>query len=267
MAVAQPQNTAAAAAPPSGRYAVRRIGNAEIRKALTQGVDDFMAKRGDLIIVGLIYPLVGIAAAFFFLGGNLLHLFFPIAAGISLLGPVAAMGFYELARRREAGLEASWSHFLDVRKRPAWDSIMILTGLLLVIFFLWVFTAGFLYTMLVGPAPQSLGDLLGRVFGTPEGWTLIVIGNLAGLGFAALVLACSVISMPMLVDRDVDARTALDTSVRAVMANKGPMARWGVIVAALLVLGSIPAFVGLAVVLPVLGYATWHLYTHVVVRN
>ena len=105
------------------------------------------------------------------------------------------------------------------------------------------------------------------MFGTPEGWALIVIGNLVGLAFAALVLTLSVVSMPMLVDCDVDARTALDTSVRAVMMNKGPMARWGLIVAALLVLGSIPAFVGLAVVLPVLGYATWHLYAHTVVRE
>ena len=266
MAIAQPQNPATAM-PRHDRFAVRRIGDAEIRKALSQGWDDFLAKRGDLVIVGLIYPLVGITAVFFFLGGNLLHLFFPVAAGISLLGPVAAVGFYELARRREDGLEATWSHFLDVRKRPAWDAIMGVTGLLLVTFFAWIFVAGLLYSMLLGPPPVSVTDLLTRVFGTPEGWMLIVIGNLVGLCFAALVLTLSVVAMPMLVDRDVDARTALDTSIRAVMANKGAMARWGLIVAALLVLGSIPAFVGLAVVLPVLGYATWHLYAQTVVRD
>ena len=113
----------------------------------------------------------------------------------------------------------------------------------------------------IGRGPLSL------VFGTPAGWALILIGNLVGLAFAALVLTLSVVSMPMLVDCDVDARTAIDTSIRAVMANKGPMFRWGLIVAALLVLGSIPAFVGLAVVLPVLGYSTWHLYAHTVVRD
>lgn len=267
MAIARPEN-AATAEPPSDRFAVRRIGNAEIRESLAQGWDDFLARRGDLIVVGLVYPLVGLAAAFLFLGGNLLHLFFPVAAGISLLGPVAAIGFYELARRREDGLESDWSHFLDVRKRPAWDSIITVAGLLVVIFFLWLVAAATLYVVLLGPPTGSIGDFLGRVFGTPEGWILIVVGNLVGLGFAALVLALSVVSMPMLVDRDdVDARTAMDTSVRAVMANKGAMARWGLIVAVLLVLGSIPAFVGLAVVLPVLGYATWHLYAHTVVRH
>lgn len=248
-------------------FEVRRIGSGEIRESLAQGWDDFLARRGDLIFIGILYPLIGLAAAFFFLGGNLLHLFFPVAAGISLLGPVAAIGFYELARRREDGLESDWSHFLDVRKRPAWESIMGVAGLLLVIFFLWIAVAGILYTALLGAAPETVGELLARVFGTAEGWALIVIGNLVGLAFAALVLTISVVSMPMLVDCDVDARTAIATSVRAVRANKWAMARWGAVVAALLVLGSIPAFLGLAVVLPVLGYATWHLYAHAVVRQ
>ena len=105
------------------------------------------------------------------------------------------------------------------------------------------------------------------MFTTPNGWALIVIGNLAGLGFAIAVLALSVVSLPMLVDRDMDARTAMATSVHAVMANRGVMARWGLTVAGLLVLGSIPAFIGLAFVLPWLGYATWHLYTRLVDRG
>ena len=266
MAIAQSQNTSDATQP-GDRFAVRTIGNAEIRESLAQGWDDFLARRGDLIVVGLIYPLIGIASAFLFLGGNLFYLFFPVAAGISLLGPVAAIGFYELARRREDGLESDWSHFLDVRKRPAWDSLMAVAGLLLGIFFLGVAAAAILWNRLIGVAPTSVGHLFSLIFGTAEGWALIVVGNLVGLGFAALVLTISVVSMPMLVDCDVDARTALDTSVRAVMTNKGAMFRWGLIVAALLVLGSIPLFVGLAMVLPVLGYATWHLYAHAVVRE
>lgn len=266
MAIAQSEHPPAAT-PRSDCFEVRKIGNAEIRESLAQGWDDFMAKRGDLIFLGLIYPFVAFAAAILFSGGNLLHLFFPVAAGIGLLGPVAASGFYELARRREDGLESGWSHFLDVHKRPAWDSLVAVAGLLLVIFFVWVAVAALLWNSLIGAAPTSVANLFSLVFGTPGGWALIVIGNLFGLAFAALVLTLSVVSMPMLVDCDVDARTALDTSVRAVMMNKGPMARWGLIVAALLVLGSIPAFVGLAVVLPVLGYATWHLYAHTVVRE
>ena len=250
----------------AGEIPVRRIAPGDLRDVLREGWNDFLDKRGDLIFVGLIYPIVGFIAAVVSLGGALIPLFFPIAAGIGLLGPVAALGFYELARRREAGLDAGWSHFLDVGKRPAWDSIMAVTGILLLIFFAWLGAAWALYAAFFGAAPESAGEFLTGLFTTPQGWGLILVGNLVGLMFAALVLTVSVVSLPMLVDRDVDARTAIATSVRAVSANKGVMARWGATVAALLVLGSIPAFVGLAFVLPWLGYSTWHLYTRLVDR-
>lgn len=251
---------------PAQALEVRTITTADLGAALREGWGDFMDRRGDLIFVGIIYPMVGFIAAIVALRGSLIPLFFPLAAGISLLGPAAAIGFYELARRREQGLAADWSHFLDVTKRPAFDSIAVVTGVLLAIFGAWVTAAATLYFALMGPAPESVGAFVSRLFTTPEGWALIIAGNLLGAAFAAAVLAVSVVSMPMLVDKDVDARTAVDTSLSAVSANRGVMLRWGLIVAALLIVGSIPFFVGLAVVLPVLGYATWHLYTKLVVR-
>ncbi|MFD1611310.1 DUF2189 domain-containing protein [Sphingomonas tabacisoli] len=262
MAIAQSAGSVAA---PSS-YEVRKISSADVRESLAQGWDDFLEHRGDLIFVGILYPLIGLFAAVVAFQGPWLPLFVPVAAGVSLLGPVAAIGFYELARRREAGLESDWSHFFDVAKRPAWESILGVAALLVIIFALWVVAAGALYTVLIGPAPTSVRGFLWTVFTTPQGWALIVVGNLIGLCFAALVLTISVVSMPFLVDHDVDARTAIETSVKAVMANKGVMIMWGLIVATLLVIGSIPAFLGLAVVLPVLGYATWHLYMHLVVH-
>ena len=248
------------------RVQIRQISPADIRESLSQGWADFLDKRGDLIFIGLLYPLIGFIAAVVALGGPLLPLFFPLAAGITLLGPVAATGFYELARRREDGLECHWSHFLEVRKRPAWDRILAISTLLIVIFVAWLAAAGSLYAGLIGEAPATVGEFLRRIFTTTEGWTLIVVGNLVGFLFAILVFALSVVSLPMLVDRDVSARVAMETSMRAVFANKWMMVRWGMIVASLLVIGSIPLFIGLAVVLPVLGYATWHLYRHMVVR-
>lgn len=251
---------------PAERFEVRTIGAADLKDALRQGWADFLEWRGDLVIVGFIYPAVGLIAAILALQGSLIPFFFPLAAGISLLGPAAAIGFYELARRREEGQPTGLSHFFGFARRPSLDSISIVVGLLLAVFLAWLIVAGILFFGLIGTAPESFGAFLTQLFTTPQGWGLIIIGNLAGLCFAAVVLTLSVVSMPMLVDKDVDARTAIDTSVRAVAANRGMMIRWGLIVAALLVVGSIPFFVGLAVVLPVLGYATWHLYTKLVVR-
>lgn len=247
---------------------VRKLSSRDLSLSLREGWNDFLSMRGDLIFVGLLYPLVGFVAAALTLGYDLLQLFFPIAAGISLLGPVVAIGFYELARRREAGIESDWSHFFDVRKRPSADGLGAVTAMLIAIFVLWVAVAAGLYLALWGTsAPESIGAFLSRLFTTPEGWALIIIGNLVGAGFAVLVLAISFVSLPMLVDCDIEARTAVSTSIRAFRANKGLLIRWGFTIAVLLVIGSIPLFIGLAVVLPWLGYATWHLYTHVVDRS
>ncbi|HEY0326152.1 MAG TPA: DUF2189 domain-containing protein [Allosphingosinicella sp.] len=239
----------------------------DLRASLRDGYNDFLEHRGDLIFIGLIYPLIGLVAAAAALGGTLSQYFFPIAFGVALLGPVAATGFYEIARRQEEGLESDWSHFLDIVKRPSFDSITAVIAILLVIFGFWIATAGLLYAALLGPPPGAIGDFIARLVTTTEGWSLILIGNLIGAIFAVLVLAVSVVSLPMLVDRDVGARAAIATSVAVVRANFGVMFLWGLTVLVLLVLGSLPLFVGLAFVLPWLGYATWHLYTRAVERS
>jgi uncharacterized membrane protein len=139
------------------------------------------------------------------------------------------------------------------------------------LFLAWLVAAWFIYMATLGtiePAgPWSFGRFMGAVFTTPQGLEMAVIGNLVGLCFAAVVLALSVVSFPMLIDREVTLEMAMRTSIRVTITNPGPIAAWGVIVVFLLVLGSIPAFVGLAVVLPVLGYATWHLYRCTVARS
>jgi uncharacterized membrane protein len=257
--------------PTSGQPAstgIRHISTADLDWALREGWSDFQAKRGDLIFVALLYPAIGLIAAAFALNDAALPLVFPFAAGLSIFGPAAASGFYELARRREAGLDASWRHFFDPMRGKQGSTILMLTIGLGVLFVLWLGAAYAIYAATMGPDfPTGVADFVRRVFMTPEGWALIVIGNLAGAVFAVVTLMTTLVSFPMAVDRDVDPGHAVETSLRAVMANPGPVAGWGLRVGFLLVLGALPAFVGLAVVLPTLGYATWHLYTRMVERG
>ena len=247
---------------------VRKISNEDIRWSLRQGLEDFRDMRGDILFAGLIYTAIGIAAVVMTASKPLIPFLFPIVAGVGLFGPAAAVGFYELARRREKGEHANWSHFFDVRKRPAADDMGLVAGLLLLIFFAWLIAAGALYAGLFGwETPTGLIAFFKDIFRTVNGWALIVAGAIVGAAFGWVVLAISVVSLPMLVDCDVSAQQAVSTSWRAAHANKAEMVRWGLTVVVLLVLGSIPLFVGLAFVLPWLGYSTWHLYTRLVDRD
>jgi uncharacterized membrane protein len=247
---------------------VRKIGDEDLRIALRQGLADFRDMRGDIVFAGLIYTLIGIAAVVITANRPLVPFLFPILAGVALFGPAAAVGFYELARRRERGDHANWSHFFDFRKRPSADDMGLVAGLLVLIFFAWLIAAGVLYALLFGWAtPESITGFFATILTSPRGWALILAGAAVGAAFGWVVLAISVVSLPMLVDRDVSASQAVSTSWRASQANKGEMVRWGLTVVGLLVLGSIPLFVGLAFVLPWLGYSTWHLYTRLIDRD
>ena len=248
---------------------VRRIGEADLRFALKAGWEDFKDMRGDIFIAGLVYTVIGIAAVVMTASRPLIPFFFPVVAGVGLLGPVAAVGFYELAKLREEGREdLLWFNVLDVRKRPTVDDMGIVAGALLAVFAVWLIAAGLLYVSLFGwGTPTSVTGFLATVLTTPRGWALIIGGAVVGAIFGWVVLALSVVSLPMLVDRDVSAAEAVSASWRAAHANKPEMIRWGLTVLGLLVLGSIPLFVGLAFVLPWLGYSTWHLYTRLIDRE
>ena len=266
MAIAHPGNVTSDRA----EFGIRKIGMQDLRIALQQGWDDFQAKRGDLVFIGFIYPVVVLFAILAASRVSILPLLFPLLAGSILFSPALASGFYELARRREMGLDSRWRHFLDVVRGPSSPALFDLTSVTAMLFLAWIGSAWLIYHWTVGQlgsdAISSAGAFLSAVFGTAEGWRMIIFGNLVGLVFAIVTLAVSVVSFPMLIDKRVSWGVALRTSVRVTWNNPVTIAAWGLIVVGLLILGALPGLVGLAVVLPVLGYATWHLYTRAVER-
>lgn len=244
---------------------VRRIGAADIGDALAQGLKDFAACRTDVVFLCLIYPVAGLVISRMAFDHGMVALIFPLVAGFALIAPLFGVGLYEMSRRRECGLETGWTDAFGVVRAPAIGAILVLGLLLLALFCLWLFAAYFLYTVTLGPdAPVSAAAFARDALTTPEGWTMIGAGMAVGFLFALVVLIISVVSFPLLLDRNVGVGTAIATSVQAVRTNPGPMAMWGLIIASALLLGAIPLLVGLAVVLPVLGHATWHLYRKVV---
>jgi uncharacterized membrane protein len=244
---------------------VRSIDLVDLRDVLRRGADDFWAMPTHAMFLCIIYPVVGFLLARLAFGYSILPLLYPLVTGFALVGPVAALGLYELSRRREAGRDTSATHVFDVLASSSIGAIAALGLLLLVIFGIWVAVANAIYIANFGYAsPESVEAFLHDVLTTRPGWMLILVGNGVGLLFAILVLTISVVSFPLLLDRDVGAAVALLTSIRAVARNPLTMAVWGLIVGVLLLIGSLPFFVGLTVVMPILGHATWHLYRKVV---
>src|ERR1700737_2298498 len=244
---------------------IRTIQLSDLHQGLRLGWEDFKAVPSHAIILCVIYPVLGLVLARTVMGYAVLPLLFPLAAGFALLGPFAALGLYELSRRRERHEPATAWDAVDVLRSPSFGAMLGLGTLLFALFVTWVATAQAIYVATFGyEAAAGMPDFAARVLTTPEGWWLIVVGCGVGFLFAAVALCVSVVSFPLMLDRHAGAGDAMVTSLRAVAQNPVPMAAWGLIVAVLLVLGSLPFFLGLAVVIPLLGHATWHLYRKVI---
>ncbi|MEJ0095212.1 MAG: DUF2189 domain-containing protein [Methylocella sp.] len=245
---------------------IRKIGLTDLNQALTKGFDDFRAMPSHLAFLCIVYVVIGIALyPLTTVGGNVLPLLFPLLSGFALIGPFAAIGLYEVSRRRELGLPYSWPYAFDVLRSPAIPSILAVGLLLMAIFLLWLASAQSLYERLFGDMPpKSLPAFLTEVTTTPEGRTLMILGCAIGFVFALTTLSVSVVSFPLLLDRDVGAAVAVHTSVRTMFLNPVMMALWGLIVAVALAFGMLTLFVGLVVVIPILGHSTWHLYRRIV---
>jgi len=246
----------AAAAP-----VIRTIGLSDLHRALRLGWEDFKAIPSHAVVLCAIYPVLGIVLARVVHGYSVLPLLFPLAAGFALLGPFAALGLYELSRRRENGEEPSAWDAMEVFRSPSFGAMLGVGTLLFALFVSWIATAQAIYVAAFGyETAAGIPDFAKRVLTTPQGWWLIVVGCAVGFLFALVALCISVVSFPMMLDRHATAGEAMVTSLRTIAHNPVPMAAWGLIVAVLLVAGTLPFFLGLAVVIPLLGHATWHLY-------
>ena len=192
-----------ASAPPT----VRRITASDVGDALAMGVRDFGACRTDVIMLCLLYPLAGLAISRMAFDYGLLALVFPLIAGFALIAPMFGLGLYEISRRREHGHETRWTDAFAVARSPNIGQIMVMSLLLLAIFCLWLFVANLLYTVTLGPdAPVSAQAFVRDALTTPQGWTMTVVGIGVGFLFALAVLVISVVSFPMLLDRNVGGR-------------------------------------------------------------
>lgn len=244
---------------------LRRLNYSDLNVALRKGYEDFCAARTEVMMLVIFYPIVGLILIGMALNMALVPLLFPLVMGFAFLGPVAAVGLYEISRRREAGEEVNFAMALGALGAPSFGGIVVIALYLLGLFLTWMMAAWGIYLATLGPAiPESLMSFMQDTLTTPAGWSMIAIGGTIGFVFAVVTLATTVISVPMLLDRQVGVAVAVGCSIQLVRDNPGVMLRWGAIVLGCLVLGAIPLLLGLIVALPILGHATWHLYRRAV---
>jgi uncharacterized membrane protein len=243
---------------------VRRITAGDIVEALASGLRDFQrAPRFGLLLGGL-SALFGIAivAALYALGMPFLA--YPLACGFALICPFVAAGLYEVSRRLESGEPLALG---DVWRRVATRSEVRWMGFMtLFVLIMWMYQVRLLMAIFLGFTAMhaTLGEFFQTVLTTSEGLMFLLIGNIVGAALATVLFSLSVISFPLVLDRDVDVVTAMVTSVRAVALNPAPMLLFAGLIALLMVVSVLPLFLGLLVTLPLLGHATWHLYKRAV---
>jgi uncharacterized membrane protein len=239
---------------------VRRISAADIAESLAQGLRDFQALPLYGLAFGALYTAGGILIVLSLTAFGMVYLTYPLAAGFALIGPFVAIGLYEVSRRREAG-EPVWST-VKSRGEIGWMAFVTLF-----FFVIWMYQVRLLIALLLGlnASFSSLREFVTMVLTTNEGLLFLAIGNLDGAVLSLILFSLTVVSFPLLLDRDVDFVTAMVTSVRAVVTSPLPMIGWAAVIVMLLIVSVIPYFLGLLVTLPVLGHATWHLYRRIVV--
>lgn len=263
-----PAAMAEAAAPAVVRRSdpqVRSVTVRDIVEALAAGLRDFQAAPLYGLAFGALYAAGGMLIVFCAVAAGVGYLAYPLAAGFALLGPFVAVGLYEVSRRRESGEPLSWSAVLGTIWAQSHRELGWMAFVTLFVFVVWMYQVRLLIALMLGLRSfTSLQEFLVVISTTPEGWLFLIIGHAVGAALSLVLFSLTVVSFPLLLDRDVDCVTAMITSVRAVTTSPVPMIGWAAVIVLLLLVASLPGFLGLLVVLPVLGHATWHLYRRIV---
>ncbi len=230
----------------------------DLRAALAAGWRDFRAHPIFGLFFGAIYVGAGMFLYFaLFIRGEIAWLI-PAAAGFPLLAPFVAVGLYEVSRRREAGMPMSWRAVLGALRGRGDEQILSMGVILFVAFAFWLMVAHGIFAIFL--AESGIGSESLALFQTGAGIMMLLVGGFVGGLMALAFYAITVVSLPMLVDREVDFITAIIVSLATVRSNKFVLLAWAVVIAITLFVAMLPLFLGLLVVLPVLGHATWHLY-------
>ncbi|MEM6621283.1 MAG: DUF2189 domain-containing protein [Pseudomonadota bacterium] len=243
---------------------VQKITRADIKAALAAGLSDFQRAPVYGLFFGAIFSVMGILIAALLARGDAGYWIFPLAAGFPLIGPFAAVGLYEISRRLEAGEPLSWGPILAAGFRQKNGQLPFFMVFAVFAFLVWIVLARVIFAVSFGTASMTNVMTSMEVFLTSSGMIMLAIGTVVGAALAALLFAISVVSVPMLIDRDVDMVTAMITSFKAAAENRDAMAFWAMILVGAVVIAMLPLFFGMVLVFPALGHASWHVYRKVV---
>ncbi len=244
---------------------VLTIATGDIVDALDLGLRDFRAAPAFGLFFGGIYAVGGMLIVLTASALHMSYVSYPLAVGFALIGPFIAVGLYEVSRRREKGEPLEWGPILSVifaqrRRETGWMAFVTLFILVM-----WMYQVRVLLALFIGlHAPTTFEGFLDVVVGTPEGLMFLGVGHIVGAFNSLVLFSLTVVSFPLLLDREVDFVTAMITSVRAVFTNPKPMIGWAFIIMVLLMIAIAPFFIGLFIALPILGHTTWHLYRKLV---